>query len=52
LRKTTLQNSQACPTLQLPAGVVDFILSPKEIALELARLSKHPFVKANGDKNG
>jgi two-component system, chemotaxis family, CheB/CheR fusion protein len=25
--------------------VVDFILSPKEIALELARLSKHPFVK-------
>lgn len=33
------------PHSAIAAGVVDFILSPKEIALELARLSKHPFVK-------
>lgn len=37
------------PRSAISAGVIDFILSPKEIALELARLSKHPFVKsANG----
>ncbi|GGD83352.1 chemotaxis protein CheB [Planktosalinus lacus] len=37
------------PHSAIAAGMVDFILSPKEIALELARLSKHPFVKtANG----
>jgi two-component system CheB/CheR fusion protein len=35
------------PHSAIAAGVVDFILSPKEIALELARLSKHPFVKTN-----
>lgn len=34
------------PHSAIAAGVVDFILSPKQIALELARLSKHPFVKA------
>lgn len=33
------------PNSAIAAGVVDFILSPKEIALELARLSQHPFVK-------
>lgn len=33
------------PHSAIAAGVVDFILSPKEIALELARLSKHPLVK-------
>jgi two-component system, chemotaxis family, CheB/CheR fusion protein len=33
------------PNSAISTGVVDFILSPKEIALELARLSKHPFVK-------
>ena len=33
------------PHSAIAAGVVDFILSPKQIALELARLSKHPFVK-------
>ncbi len=38
------------PHSAIAAGVVDFILSPKEIALELARLSKHPFVKTNGVK--
>lgn len=37
------------PNSAIAAGVVDYILSPKQIALELARLSKHPFVKsANG----
>ena len=34
------------PHSAIAAGVVDFILSPKEIALELARLSKHPFEKS------
>jgi two-component system, chemotaxis family, CheB/CheR fusion protein len=33
------------PHSAIATGMVDFILSPKEIALELARLSKHPFVK-------
>lgn len=38
------------PHSAIAAGVVDFILSPKQIALELARLSKHPFVRTNGTK--
>jgi two-component system, chemotaxis family, CheB/CheR fusion protein len=38
------------PHSAIAAGVVDFILSPKEIALELSRLSKHPFLKNNGAK--
>ncbi len=33
------------PHSAIASGAVDFILSPKEIALELARLSRHPFVK-------
>ena len=40
------------PHSAIAAGVVDFILPPKEIALELARLSKHPLIKNNGVKNG
>ncbi len=40
------------PHSAIAAGVVDFILSPKAIALELERLSKHPFVKPNGVKTG
>lgn len=39
------------PKSAIAAGVVDFILSPKEIALELARLGKHPFVKISQLKN-
>jgi two-component system CheB/CheR fusion protein len=38
------------PHSAIVAGVVDFILSPKDIALELARLSKHPFVKIDDPK--
>ena len=38
------------PHSAIAAGVIDFILSPKEIALELARLSNHPFVKAKNLK--
>jgi two-component system, chemotaxis family, CheB/CheR fusion protein len=38
------------PHSAIAAGVVDFVLSPKEIALELARLSKHPFVKVKSKK--
>lgn len=40
------------PHSAIASGNVDFILSPKEIALELARLSKHPFIKTIGVKNG
>ena len=40
------------PHAAIAAGAVDFILSPKEIALELARLSKHPLTKTIGVKNG
>ena len=39
------------PHSAIAAGAVDFILSPKEIALELARLSKHPLIKTIGVKN-
>lgn len=40
------------PHSAIAAGMVDYILSPKEIALELARLSKHPFIKTIGVKSG
>lgn len=40
------------PHSAIAAGTVDFILSPKDIALELARLSKHPLIKAIGVKTG
>lgn len=40
------------PHSAIAAGIVDYILSPKEIALELDRLSKHPLVKSFGVKNG
>ena len=40
------------PHSAIAAGVVDFVLPPKEIALELARLSKHPLLKIIGIKNG
>jgi two-component system CheB/CheR fusion protein len=38
------------PHSAIAAGVVDFVLSPKEIALELARLSKHPYLKTKSAK--
>ncbi len=38
------------PHSAIAAGAVDFILSPKEIALELARLSKHPLIKTSSIK--
>jgi len=40
------------PHSAMATGAVDFVLSPKEIACELARLSKHPFVKRNDQKTG
>lgn len=42
------------PTSAIAAGAVDFILSPKEIAHELEKMSKHPLLKSNGrgKKNG
>jgi two-component system CheB/CheR fusion protein len=39
------------PHSAIASGWVDYILSPKEIALELARLSKHPFLKTIGAKD-
>ncbi|MBK9256965.1 MAG: PAS domain-containing protein [Saprospiraceae bacterium] len=38
------------PHSAIATGAVDFILSPKEMAFELARLSKHPFVKSEDVK--
>lgn len=40
------------PHSAIAAGVVDFILSPKEMALELARISEHPFIRLIEVKNG
>ena len=40
------------PYAAIAAGAVDFILSPKEIAGELVRLSKHPFIKSSGARSG
>jgi two-component system CheB/CheR fusion protein len=40
------------PHSAIAAGAADFILSPKDIALELSRLSKHPLIKTIGVKNG
>ena len=40
------------PHSAIAAGMVDFILSPKEIAHELVRLCKHPLIKAIVVKNG
>jgi two-component system, chemotaxis family, CheB/CheR fusion protein len=39
------------PKSVISAGIVDFILSPREIALELNRLSKHPLVINSYRKN-
>ncbi len=41
---------QSMPKSAIAAGVVDYILSPKDIAQELERLSKSPFVKNTGRK--
>lgn len=38
------------PRSAIATGAVDLILSPKEIALELERISKHPFLKTNIEK--
>jgi two-component system CheB/CheR fusion protein len=36
------------PRSAIGSGAVDFILSPKEIAREVTRLSKHPFIRTKG----
>lgn len=38
------------PKSAISAGLVDFILSPKEIALELNRISQHPLIRIFGKK--
>jgi len=40
------------PHSAIATGAVDFILSPKDIALELVRLSKHPLIKTTEVKAG
>lgn len=37
------------PHSAIAAGVIDYVLSPREMAQELARLSKHPFVQRGAD---
>ncbi len=39
----------AMPTSAVAAGSVDFILPPKRIAAELARIGRHPYLAAAGD---
>jgi two-component system, chemotaxis family, CheB/CheR fusion protein len=39
------------PKSAISAGIVDFILSPKEIALEINKLSKHPLVRNKDRKS-
>ena len=39
------------PQSAIASGVVDFVLSPKEIANELTWMSKHPFVKQDEIEN-
>jgi two-component system CheB/CheR fusion protein len=46
----TTAKFMSMPQSAIATGAVDFVLSPREIALELARISKHPFVKTNGEK--
>ena len=36
------------PQSAIAAGVVDFVLPPEEIARELTRLSRHPYIRSNG----
>ena len=35
---------QSMPQTAIATGAVDFVLSPRDIALELARIARHPFV--------
>jgi two-component system, chemotaxis family, CheB/CheR fusion protein len=38
------------PRSAIAAGCVDFVLSPEEIAKELARIARHPYVRSNEDE--
>lgn len=40
------------PRSAIAAGCVDFVLSPEEIAKELARIAKHPYVANASDHSG
>lgn len=49
----TLVQDESAKYLSMPrsaiaAGCVDFVLSPKAIAAELARLAKHPYLRGQG----
>lgn len=36
------------PKSAIAAGIVDFVLSPDDIARELIRISRHPYIRTNG----
>jgi two-component system CheB/CheR fusion protein len=38
------------PRSATTAGCIDFVLSPEEIAKELARIARHPYVRRNADE--
>lgn len=38
------------PRSATAAGCIDFVLSPEEIAKELARIARHPYVRSNADE--
>jgi PAS domain S-box-containing protein len=38
------------PRSAIAAGVVDFVLPPDQIAKELIRISKHPYIRLNGNR--
>jgi len=38
------------PKSAIAAGAVDFVLSPREIAFELKKISKHPLIRSNGSE--
>ncbi|NML22451.1 hypothetical protein HHL16_16320 [Pseudoflavitalea sp. G-6-1-2] len=38
------------PESAIAAGIIDLILSPDKMALELAQMSRHPFIRSNGHK--
>ena len=43
---------QSMPRSAVAAGCVDFVLPPAEIAQEIARISRHPYVAPGADEHG
>ena len=51
-QEQTTARFDGMPRSAISAGVVDFVLSPEEIAAELARISEHPYVASDGSAGG